>query len=68
MLILVVLGCEKTKPILWFIVRSLWFMARTSKGDLKKQSQFLQSTCDGSVLMHYTACSVTESLQMKGKL
>ena len=37
-----VLFCgKKTKPILQFIVRSSWFVAKTMIGYLKKQSQFV---------------------------
>jgi len=32
---------EKTKPIYWFIVSSSWFIAKTRKSYLKKQSQFV---------------------------
>jgi len=36
---------EKTKPILWFIVRCSWFMVH-SKDYLKKQSQFASRQID----------------------
>jgi hypothetical protein len=31
---------EKTKPMLWIMDHSSWFIAKTWKGYLKKQTQF----------------------------